>query len=349
MGYRRQGFPNSIIHPGWVTYNLPTTSPKISFESKFTVWGMRWGGGTYLLALNKSLFRNFNDSHQLVKLISFPLFQVCCHPKKNGRRWRKTALTRRVCPGSLGTRGPSPVPQGPSCPQGRRQCLLLRRARAPPSQLALGETWLPSPALSRNLSLTCPSAGLICSNMPSFQMTAPTDVLSVKRSRYLRASRTSTASNGTRSSITKASLAKCSHVRSAQRSSQGRIRWSSTLNKSTTVLSPSLKPLPPLLLILSLTLSSALAIQWPLMPSLVAWRTLRTTCTSWSARWPATLPTSRAQEVRGQADGRPPPVFFNLRHKIFGNHGGLPRHHRAKFKIRVVKDAFSKSWKIRTN
>ena len=332
MGFRRQGFPNSIIHPGWVTYNLPTTSPKISFESKLTVWGMRWGGGTYLLALNKSLFSNFNDRHQLAKLISFPLFQVCCHPKKNGRRWRKTALTRRVCPGSLGTRGPSPVPQGPSCPQGRRQCLL--RARAPPSQLALGETSLPSPALSRNLSLTCPSAGLICSNMPSFQMTAPTDVLSVKRSRYLRASRTSTASNGTRSSITKASLAKCSHVRCAQRSSQGRIRWSSTLNKSTTVLSPSLKPLPPLLLILSLTLSSVLAIPWPSMQSSADWRTRRTTCTSWSARWPATLLTLRAREGRGQAD-----LWLSLAslsHNIFGNHGG-PRRHLAKFKISIKK------------
>ena len=230
-----------------------------------------------------------------------------------------------------------------------------RRGRAPArftprtQTRGRGATWPASRGRTPSPCRTWVSEDWICSNMLTLQATGRTDAYNVKRSRLWRASRTSTASNGTRSSITKASLAKCSHVRCAQRSSQGRIRWSSTLNKSTTVLSPSLKPLPPLLLILSLTLSSALAIQWPLMPSLVAWRTLRTTCTSWSARWPATLPTSRAQEVRGQADGRPPPVFFNLRHKIFGNHGGLPRHHRAKFKIRVVKDAFSKSWKIRTN
>ena len=289
-------------------------------------------------------------SDQFAWLIPSFYFQVCCHPKKNGRRWRKawTARTRLVCPGSLGTRGLSLVPLAPFCHQGPHQCLLLRRRRGQGrrttrSQRGRGETSRPSPGRSRSLSPTCPSAGSICSNMPSFQMTAPTDVLSVKRSRYLRASRTSTASSDMRSSTTRASPAKCSRARCAPRSSRGRTRWNSTWNKSTTVLSPSLKPLllpPPL--ISSSILSSALATPWPSMPSLVDWRTLRTTCTSWSARWPATLLTSRAQEGRGRAD-----LWLSLAslsHNIFGNHGG-PRRHLAKFKI-SIKKAFSNLGKL---
>ena len=287
------------------------------------------------------------------RLIFLFLFQVCCHPKKNGRLWRK-ARTRLACPGSPATPAPSPAPRDLSCLRClHRPCLRpplrdLRDLQAaqqqrqghhsrPAREATSPHSREPSPSLSP----ICPSADSTCSNTPSYPMTAPTDVLSAKRCRYLRASRTSTASSGTRSSTTRASPARCFLARSAPRSSRGLTRWSSTWSKSTTVLSPSpSRPrLPPQTL--SSTRSSASeTLRWPSTRSWAGWRTLGTTCTSWSARWQAIPLTSRALEAKGQADQRR--SFPPLSHKIFGNPGGCQQRRLAKFKI-SDKAAFPKN------
>ena len=264
-----------------------------------------------------NIYENYTVLISLINI--FLYFQVCCLQKKRVGRgsWRKVSLllTPPVSQGSHARptgsleslsesrwgspRSPvrsvrcpartweSEQPPGPWCPP-----VLSTRGR--------GATWRPSQAQSRSPCRICRSGGSTCSDMPSSPMTGPTDVLNARRSRYLRASRTNTASSDTRSFITRALHVKCFPAPSVLRSSRGQTKWSSTWNKCMTASFPKRRLVLPLRQTLSSIPSWTSATRWTTRrPS---WRTPTPTCSSWSARWPATPPTSRARVARGPAD-----------------------------------------------
>ena len=50
MGYRRQGFPNSIIHPGRATYNLSENFFLVKIDYSL---GIQMGRGSIFISLEK--------------------------------------------------------------------------------------------------------------------------------------------------------------------------------------------------------------------------------------------------------------------------------------------------------
>ena len=170
-----------------------------------------------------------------------------------------------------------------------------------------------SPGLTPSPCRIWVSEDWICSNMPTLQVMAPTDVYNVRRFQLWRASRTSTASRDTHFCTTRGPTGRCSPAPSVRRSSPGRTRWSSTWSRSTTASFPSTRPRPRLPRPASLTFSWILSsARWTTRPGWTAswavWRTPGETCSSWWVRSPVTRLTSRVRAAREPADpGRDEP------------------------------------------